>query len=275
MASPFSYHQGFSFSPQEHQGGLNDTQLVGTPPINVSQTPRASYRTLSDRTRDAAHLQTQLDPDRLRFLELDEWDGINSYEEEVPTLLHYSVEWKVVVNNKVVARDTEQDVVLVPIAYWHMVLEPKLQKLLQKKYGANRQVQCDDTNVIVSVSDRTQRDLVKRFDELKIEWPIIAKQLEEWSERFRSEQGNALRDHNDVPEEIREQLLLEERQRLERQAKPSSTTSTPYPPINITNVLPQSHQSPSVSSIEATPAAVAQAEGDVALLPEKERPGQQ
>ncbi|KAF2184789.1 hypothetical protein K469DRAFT_688403 [Zopfia rhizophila CBS 207.26] len=41
-------------------------------------------------------------------------------------------------------------------------------------------------------------------------------------------QGHALRDHDDVPKEIREQLLLKEH---------SSTTSTPsYPSINITNV---------------------------------------
>ena len=53
------------------------------------------------------------------------------------------------------------------------------------------QVQCDDTNVTVSVTDRTQRDLVKRFDDLGIDWPIIAKQLEEWGERFRS--GKKLR----------------------------------------------------------------------------------
>ena len=55
----------------------------------------------------------------------------------MPTLLHYSTEWKVAVNNKVVSRDTEQDVVLVPIAYWHMILRPKLERLLQKKFGSN------------------------------------------------------------------------------------------------------------------------------------------
>ena len=58
----------------------------------------------------------------------------------MPTLLHDSTEWKVAVNNKVVSRDTEQDVVLVPIAYWHMILRPKLERLLQKKFGSNKQV---------------------------------------------------------------------------------------------------------------------------------------
>ncbi|KAF2179149.1 hypothetical protein K469DRAFT_597431, partial [Zopfia rhizophila CBS 207.26] len=38
-----------------------------------------------------------------------------------------------------------------------------------------------------------------------------------------------------------------------------------YPPINITNVLPNSYQSPSVSSIEATLAAVVRASSNTCL----------
>ncbi len=52
--------------------------------------------------------------------------------------------------------------------------------------AANGQVRCDDTEVKVSVTDRTQRDLVKRFDDLNIDWPTTAKQLESWGEQFRS-----------------------------------------------------------------------------------------
>ena len=358
MTSPFSYHEDFLFTPLENQ-----RQFTGTPQINASQTPQASYRPLPDRTTDemsydspAPYLQTQLEPDRLRFLELNKWDELNSYEEEVPSLLHYSIEWKVAVNNRVVAKDTEQDLVLVPIAYWHMVLQPKLEKLLQKKLGPNRHVRCDDTELKVSISDRTQRDLVKRFDDLDISWPIIAKQLEAWGERFRSgkklrvdlcfnyvdaypssatpkrgtkrgssatqkmlaeraaqleaeddtdgnssiwreiytmmrcpgapcdlgphcwrdpygkkhyklrtphlkalieyvKQGNVIKSHEDVPAHIQEQLFAEERQRLDRQPKSTSSIPTPYPPITITNVMPQSYQSPSANSTEATPPA--------------------
>lgn len=95
------------------------------------------------------------------------------------------------VNNKVVSMDTEQDVVLVSVLYWHMVLCPKLEKLLRKKLVQNRQVRCEDTNVIVSVSARTERDLVKRFDDLSIDWSIVAKQLMSWGDLFRS--GKKLR----------------------------------------------------------------------------------
>lgn len=68
-------------------------------------------------------------------------------------------------------------------------------------------------------------------------------------------QGNVIKSHEDVPAHIQEQLLAEERQRLDRQPKSTSSTPTPYPPITITNVMPQSYQSPSANSTEATPPA--------------------
>ena len=130
--------------------------------IDASQTPPASYNAPPARTMPrvsckspAAHTQTQPKPDKLRFLQLDEWNEDNSYEEEVPTCIHYSIEWKVAVNSKELSKDTERDLVLAPTAYWHMVLKPKLERLLQKKLPQNRHVRGDDTNVIVSVNHRS------------------------------------------------------------------------------------------------------------------------
>ncbi|KAF2270178.1 hypothetical protein CC78DRAFT_416107, partial [Lojkania enalia] len=54
------------------------------------------------------------------------------------------------------------------------------------KLAQNRQVKCDDTGVVVSVSARTEKDLVKRFDDLSIDWSVIAKTLIGWGELFRS-----------------------------------------------------------------------------------------
>ena len=114
--------------------------------------------------------QPQSSPDKLRFLELDEWEAMNSYEEDASSCLHYRIVWKVVVNNKAICTDTEEDVVLNPISYWHSVLLPKVETLLRKKLAQNRHVRCDDTSVTVSVSARTEKDLVKRFDDLSIDW---------------------------------------------------------------------------------------------------------
>lgn len=80
---------------------------------------------------------------------------------------------------------------LAPGAFWRILLRPKLDRLLHKKLPPNKSFRADDTNVSVSVTDRSERDLVKRFDELNIEWKIIEKQLQAWGHLFRA--GKRLR----------------------------------------------------------------------------------
>ena len=70
------------------------------------------------------------------------------------------------------------------------------------------------------------------------------------------EQGNELQIHDDVPEDIRQQLYAEEQQWLERRQRTTSTSTANFPPINITNVPPaQPYQTPSGASPAATPAS--------------------
>ncbi|KIL83636.1 hypothetical protein FAVG1_13143 [Fusarium avenaceum] len=49
----------------------------------------------------------------------------------------------------------------------------------------------EETIVIVSVTDRSERDLTKRFDEFNIDWKIAEEQLCRWSHLFRA--GKKLR----------------------------------------------------------------------------------
>ncbi|KAF1936655.1 hypothetical protein EJ02DRAFT_358659, partial [Clathrospora elynae] len=57
------------------------------------------------------------------------------------------------------------------------------------------------------------------------------------------QQDHALKSHDDVPEDIREQLYAEEQQRRERQSTRIGVPTPSLPPINITNVLPtQPHE---------------------------------
>ena len=65
------------------------------------------------------------------------------------------------------------------------------------------------------------------------------------------EQGHELQKHEDVPEDIREQLYSEEQQWLERRQRTSNTSTASFPPINIANVLPpHAYQMP----LETSPA---------------------
>lgn len=119
-------------------------------------------------------------PDRgqLSFVQLPDWHEDLAYDEHPPTCIHYSIEWKLTINNRMAAKDTEQDLVLVPHAFWNTFLQPRLEKLLDKKLPPNKLYKAKETNVVVSVTDRSERDLVKQFDELDIEWAV-------WRSSFR------------------------------------------------------------------------------------------
>lgn len=52
------------------------------------------------------------------------------------------------------------------------------------------------------------------------------------------QEGHTLETHDDVPENVREELYAEEQKSLERHQKASGTSASSLHPINITNVLP-------------------------------------
>ena len=156
-----------------------------------AQTPQANEFENADDI--GSERQSSLDNGRhtLPLLQLADWSEDMAYDDHPPTCIHYSIEWKLTVNNKAIARDTEQDLVLAPNAYWDRALHSKLEKLLRKKLPPNKSFRADDTTVTVSITDRSERDLVKRFDELEIDWSVIERQLQAWSHLFRG--GKKLR----------------------------------------------------------------------------------
>lgn len=307
-------------------------------------TPHGSYVSEQCCRRPAVpdYGTSQSHTERLDFLPVNEWDEYNSYDEDVPTRLRYSIEWKVTVNNKVVSKDTEQDVVLGPAVYWHMYLRSKVERLVSRKLPPSRKVEYDDTNVVASVNDRSERDLTKQFDGMDIDWSVVARQLIRWGELFRLgkklridlsfnymespqaagrviqasqrgsasqrmladrasqlgaeqesgerasiwrevyalmrcpgppcnfgphcwrdpfgkkhyklrthhlkaliesvQEGLALNTHDDVPQDIRDQLYAEDHQRRDRQATGASASTPNLPPITINNVIPSPSQ---------------------------------
>ncbi|CAG8342596.1 unnamed protein product [Penicillium salamii] len=118
-----------------------------------------------------------------RLLQLCEWEEARP-DEISPIFIRYTIEWKVKVNNRFRSEDTELDVALTPSAYWSSVLKNKLEKVLRDRASHSRRSRSDDTSITLSVNDRKQRDLKKRFYTLDIDWTAVEKQLITWGNLY-------------------------------------------------------------------------------------------
>ncbi|MCJ1284329.1 hypothetical protein MMC26_003660 [Xylographa opegraphella] len=129
--------------------------------------------------------QTQ-QADQLGFCQLSDWDEGKTYNEHPPTCLHYSMEWKLRINNREVSKETEQDLVLAPASYWRLFLKSKLEEVvLHKIRTKKRDMKSEDTKIVMTVTQqRSEPPLTKSFDEINIDWSVVETQLITWGYLF-------------------------------------------------------------------------------------------
>ncbi len=96
--------------------------------------------------------------------------------------MHYIMEWKLTLNKRVVAKQTEDDLVLAPSDFWNEELSPKVADIAKP---TGKLCKADATTIVLSVNDRTERDITKRFEELHIDWPVVESKLQAWSHLLR------------------------------------------------------------------------------------------
>ncbi|KAJ5737401.1 uncharacterized protein N7483_002526 [Penicillium malachiteum] len=167
-------------------------EYAPTPGYGICQTPSVISSISPEDRPDEAFSPQRRSPqtNQIQLLQLTEWEEGKLYDELPPTCIHYSIVWKMTLNNnKFIWKSTEQDLVLAPRFHWRLFLGPKLKEVASKKF-AQKSVELDDTTVVVS----NLRALVSY-----------------------TEEGGLLKTHDDVPESIREKLYIQEQQRLERQ----------------------------------------------------------
>ncbi|KIW22018.1 uncharacterized protein PV07_12576 [Cladophialophora immunda] len=150
----------------------------------------ASPSTASNVTPRALSLRQQPNK-RLTFIKEEDWDPEKTYDEDPPICLRYSIKWTVTVKRETLNRrhltsDTELDVVLAPGHYWERCLKARLADLVKQKFRGMSEVRPDDTNVVVSVKERSQPDLIKRFPGIDIDWKVVQTRLEKWGQYFQT-----------------------------------------------------------------------------------------
>jgi hypothetical protein len=79
-----------------------------------------------DPYNDPSQQQTQTND--LKLCQFPDRDSERTYDE---SYIRYSIEWKVTVNRAIMLKDTEQDIILAPAAYWQHFLQPKLDDSLR------------------------------------------------------------------------------------------------------------------------------------------------
>ncbi|CAI7580189.1 unnamed protein product [Penicillium pancosmium] len=123
-------------------------------------------------------------PDPEDLIPVAECQVGSSWNEQSPNCIHYQIEWRVKLNNRVVVKDTEQDLTSPPSSHWDQIAETA-GNLLRRKIARRRRVRLDDTELVLSVNDRSQRDLTKRFESTSIDWTAMEKQLLAWAHLYR------------------------------------------------------------------------------------------
>ncbi|KAF4415974.1 hypothetical protein CFRS1_v014952 [Colletotrichum fructicola] len=121
--------------------------------------------------------QTLANDSDFRSPGLREIDHIELQGTHVP----YVVEWKLTANNRTITKDSEHNITITPQALWKRQLKEQVQEVLSRKLPPHKTFRPVDSDVVVSVTDRSQRDFVKRFNELNIDWTLVESQLQEWS----------------------------------------------------------------------------------------------
>lgn len=121
--------------------------------------------------------------DQLGFHPVAECGDGSLWDEQFPDGIHYLIEWRVKLNNRVVVKDTEQDLTFWLSSYWEQIKEDA-NNILRRKIARSRRVRLDDTDLVLSVNDRSQRDITKHFEGTGVDCTAVEKQLLAWAHFF-------------------------------------------------------------------------------------------
>jgi len=96
-------------------------------------------------------------------------------DEDEPTI-PYNVEWKLSINRRRRAGESETGITESPRSFWKRLLQPKLGEATAKK-----PCRVDDTDIVMTTTHRSTGPFRKRYSNLDIDWPVIERRLRDWN----------------------------------------------------------------------------------------------
>src|SRR6185312_9147803 len=103
-----------------------------------------------------------------------DWNADTSDEDD-PTI-SYNVEWKLSINKRRQAGQSELGISGSPRKFWQEILEPELAI-----HSAKKPCQADETKIVLSTTHRGTPNITKSYPKLEVNWPYAQKQLQKWA----------------------------------------------------------------------------------------------
>lgn len=113
----FIRYDDYDVQQREPFDRYNDAWQYAPTPGNFDPSPASpsntSYTNIDPASpiNHASQQRTAAQTNSLPLLQFGDWEEGRTYDEDPPTCIHYLIEWKVTLNSRTVAKDTEQDLV--------------------------------------------------------------------------------------------------------------------------------------------------------------------
>nr|KMM67471.1 hypothetical protein CPAG_03805 [Coccidioides posadasii RMSCC 3488] len=254
----------------------SQSQVMGTWEEGLQFAPTPGYFMLDSLSPTPDHaLQTH---DHLEFLPLAEWMKGKDYEEQPPNYIYYTIAWRIIINHRVEARETKQDLIVAPISISFKYMRDNncpthVSKKVDKQNTSSatrRMLAKQDAQIDAEEESSGQPSIWRHvYNLMQCSVPSChygqwcwqdPKQRKHYKLRTTHltslikhvDNGGKLENHQDVPDNIQEALYMEAQRRFEKGSGKAHniTAGAPYPSINI-NVLPGHSTHGSVAAISS------------------------
>jgi hypothetical protein len=102
----------------------------------------------------------------LSFVPYADWDPEQTYNDLPPSCVHYFIEWKLTVNRRLIAKQTENDLVVALSDFWTEEIFSKIADIVK---STGKSCEANAITIAICVNDCSKHDITKHFTKLDID----------------------------------------------------------------------------------------------------------